>query len=38
MGDRVLGVIEIQPVSEAFYGYDAKYAKGGSMHVLSRQN
>ena len=34
MGDRVLGVIEIQPVSEAFYGYDAKYAKGGSTHVL----
>ncbi len=34
MGDRVLGVIEIQPVSEAFYGYDAKYAKGGSRHVL----
>ncbi len=34
MGDRVLGVIEIQPISEAFYGYDAKYAKGGSRHVL----
>ncbi len=34
MGDRALGVIEIQPVSEAFYGYDAKYAKGGSRHVL----
>ena len=34
MGDRALGVIEIQPVSEAFYGYDAKYAKGGSIHVL----
>jgi D-alanine-D-alanine ligase len=34
MGDRVLGVIEIQPVSESFYGYDAKYAKGGSIHVL----
>jgi D-alanine-D-alanine ligase len=34
MGDRVLGVIEIQPVSEAFYGYDAKYAKGGSRHIL----
>ncbi|HZZ62225.1 MAG TPA: D-alanine--D-alanine ligase [Roseiarcus sp.] len=34
MGDRVLGVIEIQPLSEAFYGYDAKYAKGGSRHVL----
>jgi D-alanine-D-alanine ligase len=34
MGDRPLGVIEVQPVSEAFYGYDAKYAKGGSIHVL----
>lgn len=34
MGDRALGVIEIQPVSEAFYGFDAKYAKGGSIHVL----
>ena len=34
MGDRALDIIEIQPVSEAFYGYDAKYAKGGSVHVL----
>lgn len=34
MGERALGVIDIQPVSEAFYGYDAKYAKGGSIHVL----
>jgi D-alanine-D-alanine ligase len=34
MGDKPLGVIEIRPVSEAFYGYDAKYAKGGSLHVL----
>ncbi len=34
MGDRVFDIIEIQPVSEAFYGYDAKYAKGGSRHVL----
>ena len=32
--DRAFGVIEIQPVSEVFYGYDAKYAKGGSRHVL----
>jgi D-alanine-D-alanine ligase len=37
MGDRALGVIDIQPVSEAFYGYDAKYAKGGSIHVLPAQ-
>jgi D-alanine-D-alanine ligase len=34
MGDRALDIIEIQPVSEEFYGYDAKYAKGGSLHVL----
>jgi D-alanine-D-alanine ligase len=34
MGEEALGVIEIQPVSESFYGYDAKYAKGGSIHVL----
>ena len=34
MGDRVFDVIEIVPVSEAFYGYDAKYAKGGSRHIL----
>jgi D-alanine-D-alanine ligase len=34
MGDRPLDVIEILPVSEDFYGYDAKYAKGGSKHVL----
>jgi D-alanine-D-alanine ligase len=34
MGDRALDIIEVQPVSEDFYGYDAKYAKGGSVHVL----
>ena len=39
MGDRALGVIEIQPVSEAFYEeafyeYDANYAKGGSRNVV----
>jgi D-alanine-D-alanine ligase len=34
MGDKALGIIDIQPVSESFYGYDAKYAKGGSIHVL----
>jgi len=37
MGDKALGVIEIKPVSEAFYGYDAKYAKGGSVHELPAQ-
>ena len=34
IGDRATDIIEIEPVSEAFYGYDAKYAKGGSIHVL----
>ena len=34
MGERVLGVIEIKPVSEGWYGYDAKYSKGGSVHIL----
>ncbi|MGD0723882.1 MAG: D-alanine--D-alanine ligase [Roseiarcus sp.] len=28
------GVIDIRPVTEEFYGYDAKYAAGGSIHVL----
>jgi D-alanine-D-alanine ligase len=34
MGDRALGVIDIQPAVGEFYDYDAKYAKGGSIHVL----
>jgi len=34
IGDRATDIIEIQPVSEAFYGYDAKYSKGGSIHVI----
>ncbi|KPL55651.1 D-alanine--D-alanine ligase [Prosthecomicrobium hirschii] len=34
MGDRALGVTEIIAKSEAFYGYDAKYAPGGSEHIL----
>ena len=34
MGERVFDIIEIEAVSEAFYGYDAKYAKGGSRHIL----
>ena len=34
IGERATDIIEIKPVSEAFYGYDAKYAKGGSVHVL----
>lgn len=35
MGDRPLGVIEILPaIGLAFYDYEAKYAPGGSRHVL----
>jgi D-alanine-D-alanine ligase len=35
MGDRPLGVIEILPAEGlAFYDYQAKYAPGGSRHVL----
>ena len=37
IGDRALDIIEIQPVSENFYGFDAKYAKGGSRHILPAQ-
>jgi len=34
MGDQALGVIDIRPATGVFYDYDAKYAKGGSIHVL----
>ncbi len=35
MGDRVLGVTEIVPdTSLGFYNYEAKYASGGSRHVV----
>ncbi len=34
MGDRPLGVIDILSNVGDFYDYDAKYAKGGSTHVL----
>jgi D-alanine-D-alanine ligase len=34
MGDRALGVIDIVPKGHGFYDYDAKYAKGGSDHIL----
>ncbi len=33
MGDRALGVIEIVPTTK-FYDYEAKYAPGGSKHLL----
>lgn len=33
-GDTVWDIIHIVPQSESFYGFDAKYAKGGSVHIL----
>ena len=33
MGDKPLGVIEIVPATK-FYDYEAKYAPGGSKHLL----
>lgn len=33
-GAKPLDVIEIRPASGAFYDYEAKYSKGGSIHVL----
>jgi D-alanine-D-alanine ligase len=33
MGDKALGVIEIVPTVK-FYDYEAKYAPGGSKHLL----
>lgn len=37
MGDTPLGVTEIIPVAQEFYDYDAKYAAGGSRHVIPAQ-
>ncbi len=37
MGDKALGVIDIRPQVGGFYDFDAKYAKGGSIHVLPAQ-
>jgi D-alanine-D-alanine ligase len=34
MGDRALGVLEIRPNNTTLYDYDAKYAPGGSTHVV----
>jgi len=34
MGDRALDVIDIRPATGEFYDYDAKYAQGGSIHVI----
>jgi D-alanine-D-alanine ligase len=37
MGERALGIIDIQPAIGTFYDYDAKYMKGGSIHILPAQ-
>ena len=37
MGDRALAVTDITPTEHAFYDYDAKYAAGGSRHVIPAQ-
>jgi D-alanine-D-alanine ligase len=34
MGERALAVIEIRATRGGWYDYDAKYARGGSIHVL----
>jgi len=34
MDGKALGVIDIRPAAATFYDFDAKYAKGGSIHVL----
>ena len=34
MGERALGVIEVKAATGEWYDYDAKYAPGGSIHVL----
>lgn len=34
MGDKALGVTEVLSQGSQFYDYDAKYAEGGSVHVL----
>ncbi|MFN0264290.1 D-alanine--D-alanine ligase [Tepidamorphus sp. 3E244] len=33
MGDQALDIVEVQPQTQ-FYDYEAKYAPGGSIHVL----
>ncbi|MBV8961767.1 MAG: D-alanine--D-alanine ligase, partial [Hyphomicrobiales bacterium] len=34
MGDKPMDVIDIRPATGLFYDYDAKYAEGGSIHVI----
>jgi len=37
MDDKSLGVTEIRAATGEFYDYDAKYAKGGSIHICPAQ-
>lgn len=37
MGDRALDIIEIRAADGGWYDYHAKYAKGGSIHILPAQ-
>ncbi|MCF6368234.1 D-alanine--D-alanine ligase [Rhizobium halophilum] len=37
MGGEALGVTEVVPAGDTFYDYDAKYAEGGSRHVIPAQ-
>ncbi|MFN3671123.1 MAG: D-alanine--D-alanine ligase [Bosea sp. (in: a-proteobacteria)] len=37
MGGRSLGVTEIRAASGGFYDYEAKYTKGGSIHICPAQ-
>jgi D-alanine-D-alanine ligase len=37
MGNVALGVTEVVPLGHGFYDYDAKYAAGGSKHVIPAQ-
>lgn len=37
VGDRALGVIEIVSKGSGWYDYEAKYAPGGSQHILPAQ-
>ncbi len=34
MGDKALGALEIRPIAAAMYDYQAKYAPGGSEHLM----
>jgi D-alanine-D-alanine ligase len=37
MGGKALGVTEVVPMGAGFYDFDAKYAAGGSRHVIPAQ-